>query len=179
MSDPEVWLRGPLPEYPPLLLPVAHALIQAREDVEQLARTVPPEQLWLKPGGAASIGFHIVHLAGSLDRLTTYARGELLSEAQMVALRAERELELRAAPMAEIVPPVLATIDRVLTQVRATPAETLLEPRKVGRAGLPSTVIGLLVHTAEHTTRHVGQAITTAAILRGHHLTQSPTRLPV
>lgn len=179
MSDPEVWLRGPLPEYPPLLLPVAHALIQAREDVERLAGTVPPEQLWLKPGGAASIGFHIVHLAGSLDRLTTYARGELLSEAQMAALRAERELEARAAPMTEIVPPVLATIDRVLAQVRATPTETLLEPRKVGRAGLPSTVIGLLVHTAEHTTRHVGQAITTAAILQSHHFTQSPIRLPV
>lgn len=166
MSDPEVWLRGPLPAYPPLLLPVAHALLQAREDIERLALTVPPEQLWRKPGGAASIGFHIVHLAGSMDRLTTYARGELLTDAQMAALRSERELEQRAAPMAEIVPPALSTIDRVLAQVRATPSETLLEPRKVGRAGLPSTVIGLLVHTAEHTTRHVGQAITTGAILR-------------
>lgn len=167
MSDPEVWLRGPLPEYPPLLLPVAHALLQAREDIERLSQSVSHELLWQKPGGAASIGFHIVHLAGSMDRLTTYARGELLSDAQMAALRAERELEQRAAPMAEIVPPVLATIDRVLEQVRSTPSETLLEPRKVGRAGLPSTVIGLLVHTAEHTTRHVGQAVTTASVLRG------------
>jgi uncharacterized damage-inducible protein DinB len=148
-------------------MPVAHALIQAREDLERLARTVPPEQLWPKPGGAASIGFHIVHLAGSMDRLTTYARGELLTEAQMSALRAERKLEERAAPMAEIVPPVLATIDRALAQIRTTQSETLLEPRKVGRAALPSTVIGLLVHTAEHTTRHIGQAISTAAILRG------------
>ncbi|MBM3770360.1 MAG: DinB family protein [Acidimicrobiia bacterium] len=167
MSEPEVWLRGPLPEYPPLLLPVAYALLQAREDIERLAQTVKPEQLWLKPGGAASIGFHIVHLAGSMDRLTTYARGEALSEGQVAALRAEREIEQRAAPMAAIVPAVLATIDRALAQVRATSSDTLLEARKVGRANLPSTVIGLLVHTAEHTTRHVGQAITTAAILRG------------
>lgn len=166
MSDPEVWLRGPLPEYPPLLVPVAHAFLQAREDVERLARTVPAAHVWQRPGGAASIGFHIVHLAGSMDRLTTYARGETLSEAQMAALRGERDLEQRAPPIAEIVPPVLATIDRALAQVRTTSSDTLLEPRKVGRSGLPSTVIGLLVHTAEHTTRHVGQAITTAAILR-------------
>jgi hypothetical protein len=29
-------------------------------------------------------------------------------------------------------------------------------------------VIGLLVHLAEHTTRHVGQAITTAHVFEGN-----------
>ena len=162
---PEVWLRGPLPEYPPLLLPVAHALLQAREDIERLAATVPAEHVWLKPGGAASIGFHIVHIAGSIDRLCTYARGEMLDEAQLRFLKAESSAEESGTSLAATAAQALATIDRALEQLRRTPAWSLLEPRAVGRGKLPSTVIGLLVHVAEHTTRHVGQAITTASIL--------------
>lgn len=168
MSLPEVWLRGPLTEYPPLLMPVAHALLQSREDIERLAQTVPPEHVWQTPGGAASIGFHIAHAAGSIDRLTTYARGEMLTDEQLQALRAERELEQSARPLAEVAADTIATIDRALNQVRATPEDRLLEARKVGRGGLPSTVIGLLVHVAEHTTRHLGQAMTTARILKGN-----------
>lgn len=167
MSDPEVWLRGPLRGYAPVLQPVAHALQQAREDIERLGRIVPADDVWQKPGGAASIGFHVAHLAGALDRLLTYARGEMLSPSQIQALRAEDDLERTARPFPEVVAQTLAAIDRGLAQLRETPDETLLDARKVGRAGLPSTVIGLLVHVAEHTTRHVGQAITTAAILRG------------
>lgn len=167
MNDPEVWLRGPLPAYSPLLQPVAHALLQAREDIERLVRTVPADHVWERPGGAASLGFHVVHAAGAIDRLTTYARGERLSEAQIRALGDESSLERAARPFAEVAALALAAIDRALVQVRDTPTEALLEVRTVGRAALPSTVIGLLVHVAEHTTRHVGQAITTAAILRG------------
>ena len=88
MSEPEVWLRGPLPGYAPELQPVAHALLQAHEDLERAA-SLPAEQLEARPGKSASIGYHLRHLAGSLDRLTTYARGEQLSDAQMTALRAE------------------------------------------------------------------------------------------
>lgn len=167
MSQPEVWLRGPLPDYPALLVPVAHALLQSREDIERLARTVPAAHVWQKPGGAASIGFHIAHAGGSIDRLTTYARGAMLSEIQLRALKAESTLESSARPLAEVAAETIATIDRALAQVRATPESSLLEARAVGRGALPSTVIGLLVHVAEHTTRHVGQAITTAAIVRG------------
>ncbi len=166
MSDePEVWLRGALDEYPALLMPVAHSLLQAREDIERLARTVPADELWQRPGGAAAVGFHMLHAGGSIDRLCTYARGDLLDESQLRALKAESE---HAEPSpAEVAARTLEAIDRALAQVRATPAASLLEPRAVGRARLPSTVIGLLVHVAEHTTRHVGQAITTAAVLKG------------
>lgn len=44
--------------------------------------------------------------------------------------------------------------------------ERFEEARGVGRAGLPTTVVGLLIHAAEHTQRHVGQAVTTAKVLR-------------
>lgn len=167
MSQPEVWLRGPLPGYPALLIPVAHALLQSREDIERLAQTVPSSHVWHRPGGAASIGFHIAHAARSMDRLTTYARGEMLSDVQLRALKDEERLETEAPALADVAADAIATIDRTLAQLRQTPAETLLEPRQVGRKGLPSTVIGLLVHVAEHTTRHVGQALTTARIVSG------------
>jgi DinB superfamily len=162
---PEVWLRGPLDGYPLLLMPVAHALLQAREDIERLARTVRPQDVWTRVGAAASIGFHVQHVGGSIDRLCTYARGEPLSVQQLRALKGESDASGRS--LSEVAAETLATLDRALHQVRTTTPEMLTEPRKVGRAGLPSTVIGLLVHVAEHTTRHAGQAITTAAILRG------------
>jgi hypothetical protein len=162
-APPEVWLRGPVDGYPPLLMPVAHALLQAREDIERLARTVTPEDVWRRPGGAASIGFHVEHVGGSIDRLCTYARNERLNAAQLRELQAESQEKEYLLPA--VAARTLETLDRALVQVRMTPPGTLLEPRQVGRSGLPSTVIGLLVHVAEHTTRHVGQAITTAAIL--------------
>jgi uncharacterized damage-inducible protein DinB len=162
---PEVWLRGPLEGYPPLLMPVAHALLQAQEDIERLARTVSQEDVWTRAGAAASIGFHVQHVGGSIDRLCTYARGKTLNAQQLRALQGESAASERS--LSDVAAETLATLDRALDQVRTTTPEMLLEPRKVGRAGLPSTVIGLLVHVAEHTTRHVGQAITTAAILKG------------
>jgi uncharacterized damage-inducible protein DinB len=164
---PEVWLRGPLDGYPLLLMPVAHALLQAREDIERLVATVPADVVWRRPGRAASIGFHVLHIGGSLDRLSSYARGQSLDQAQMHALDDERSAEPRGGPLAEIAARTITTIDAVLAQVRSTPSETLIERRVVGRGKLSSTVIGLLVHLAEHTTRHVGQAVTTARMLEG------------
>ena len=165
MAPPEVWLRGPVAGIAPYLQPVAHALIQAREDVEALAPHVPVEVLWTRRNGAASAGFHLLHLAGALDRLFTYARSELLSDEQKTALRAEShdhpELDGRA-----LTAMVIAAIDRALAQVAATDASRLLDERKIGRAGLPSTVLGLLFHAAEHTTRHVGQFVSTSKIVR-------------
>jgi hypothetical protein len=164
-AQPEAWLRGPLPGIDALLMPAAHALVQAREDIEQLAGTVDPRHVWKRPGGAASIGFHVRHVGGSLDRLLTYARGEALNEGQRAALRAEAGEGETGPPLPEIAGEAMAAIERALIQLRDTPAGHLLEPRKVGRAGLPATVLGLLFHAAEHATRHVGQAITTARIL--------------
>ena len=161
----EAWQRGPVPGFEPLLMPVVHALIQVREDLERLASTVPADQVWQRPGGAASIGFHIRHTGGALDRLFTYARGETLSDGQRAALRAEGEPGEPPASLAALVGEVGRIIDQALEQVRSTAQASLLEERKVGRAGLPATVMGLLFHAAEHSTRHVGQAITTARIL--------------
>ena len=87
MPPPEVWQRGPVAGYEPLLMPVVHALMQVREDLESLVPLIPSKNVWLRPGGAASIGFHVRHAGGALDRLFTYARGELLTDAQRAALR--------------------------------------------------------------------------------------------
>lgn len=162
----EVWLRGPLADYPALLMPVAHSLLQAREDIERLVRTVPADRVWTRPGGAASVGYHLLHTAGSIDRLCTYARGEMLNQAQLSALHAE-DSDHAGQALEDVAAQAIAQIDRALTQVRGTPVASLPDPRPVGRAGLPSTVLGLLVHVAEHTTRHVGQAVTTSLILNG------------
>ena len=163
-GPPEVWLRGPLPEYAPVLMPIAHALLQAREDVQLVAAEATREELWQRPGGAASAGYHLQHLAGSLDRLFTYARGEPLNEAQRAALLQEGSA---GAPGSEMVPVVLSQIDRALEQLRHTAVESLSDKREVGRARLPSTVLGLLFHAAEHTARHAGQLITTLKVVRG------------
>lgn len=163
MSRPEVWLRGPLPGVSPLLMPAAHALAGAAEDIRAAAAELTPEQLWSRPGGAASVGFHLRHVTGSLDRLLAYARGESLSDAQMAFLHAEGEPGATAADLVRGVDDAIAI---ALAQLRATGGD-LLAPRAVGRQQLPSTVIGLLFHAAEHTQRHTGQIVTTARIVRG------------
>jgi uncharacterized damage-inducible protein DinB len=162
---PEVWLRGPLPAVPPLLQPVAHALLQAREEVTELMQQFPPEKLAERPLGLASVGFHLRHLTGVLDRTFTYARGEALSENQLAYLAAEGQPPTHPNAVAELVQAFAQQVDAALTQLKDTPEATLPEWRGVGRAQLPSTVIGLLVHAAEHTTRHVGQLLVTSRIV--------------
>ena len=164
-AEREAWLRGPIAGIPPLLQPVAHALVQARDEVEALAADCPADRLWDRPGGAASAGFHLQHLDGVLDRMLTYARGEALSEAQFAILRAE------GVP-ADVTPSELAErfarrVEIALAQLGETDETALTEPRGVGREQLPSTLIGLLVHAAEHTTRHVGQLLVTVRVVSG------------
>jgi uncharacterized damage-inducible protein DinB len=170
----EYWLRGPVEGIPPLLQPVAHALLQARAEVNALMTEFPEKRLWERPAGLASPGFHLQHLAGVLDRLLTYARGEGLNQRQLADL--ESEGKPRGAEPTDPKPtdPKEASlrlfnmqIDKALQQLSRTPEETLTEPRAVGRAGIPSTVIGLLFHAAEHTMRHTGQLLVTARILGG------------
>jgi hypothetical protein len=167
MATLEAWQRGPLPGFDPLVMPVVHAMVQVQEDLDRLVTEVAPEQVWLRPGGAASIGFHVRHAAGALDRLFTYARGEALDDPQRAFAKTEGEPGEPAASLAALVGESKRLIDRGFEQLRGTAGLSLLDERKVGRAGLPSTVIGLLFHAAEHATRHVGQAITTAKILKG------------
>ena len=164
---PEPWLRGPVEGIPRLLQPAAHALLMALEDTTAAASGLSVEQLWSRPGGAASVGFHLMHLAGATDRLFTYARDEALSADQREKLARERT---PGDP-----PPVLdvllsewdAAVKRALAQLASTAESALAEPRFVGRARLPSNVLGLLFHAAEHASRHTGQLLTTAKVVRG------------
>ena len=143
-------------------MPVVHSLLQVKEDIDSLMATLSEELLWTQPTGAASIGFHIRHIAGSTQRLLTYARAEQLSAEQLAAARRESS---ERVPLKTLAAELHRSLDDALEQVRATPVGSLLDERKVGRAGLPSNTIGLLFHAAEHATRHAGQAITTARIL--------------
>jgi len=160
---PEVWLRGAVPGIEPLLLPVVQSLLQVKEDIDEATSDLTDEELWRRPGTAASVGFHVRHIGGSTSRLLTYARGERLTEEQLAAgARESAETVTRERLLAD----AHAALDRAIEQVRATPVPALLDARAVGRAGLPTTVLGLLFHVAEHATRHAGQAITTARVVR-------------
>jgi uncharacterized damage-inducible protein DinB len=163
MSDqPEVWLRGPVPEIPAALQPVAHALIQARDEVAAVAPTMPAAMLWRR-AGAASPGFHLLHLAGALDRLFTYARGEALTDSQKAAARAEAQ-EHPDLDAAALVDGVSSAVARALDQLRATDPSALLDERRVGRTASSNTV-GILAHAGEHSARHAGQFVTTVKML--------------
>ena len=161
---PEVWLRGPLPEISDYLQPVAHALLQAQEEINAQLIDFPDSLLWERPADVASVGFHLQHLTGVLDRLFTYARAESLSENQLAFLKAEGQQSAEST-----VTDLLETFNKqvliALTQLKHTDQETLTQIRYVGRAMLPSTHLGLLFHAAEHTQRHTGQLLVTARIL--------------
>jgi uncharacterized damage-inducible protein DinB len=165
-SPPEFWLRGPVPAVPPLLQPVAHALLQARQEVEIALQEFPDSLLTARPAGVASVGFHLHHLAGVLNRMQTYAGHQPLSTNQLAYLAAENDVPTAPGSSAALVAHFHATVDAFLAYLPTVPEATLPELRPVGRAGLPSTVIGLLVHAAEHTTRHVGQLLVTARIVQ-------------
>jgi len=162
---PEVWLRGSVGNIPSLLQPVAHALLQAREEVIELLKEFPDEKLWVKPARAASAGFHLQHLCGVLDRLFTYANGNPLTEEQLAFLKAEGDPSKTNVTTNDLVPAFNKQVDKALEQLQHTREETLTQHRGVGRAQLPSTQIGLLFHAAEHTMRHLGQLIVTVKVV--------------
>ena len=160
---PEPWLRGPVHGVSPLIAPILFAFQQAREDLATYTEGLSVEQIWATPYDFGSLGFHLRHIAGSTERLITYLEGRQLSEEQMAALAAEKQ---PGASREEL----LAELDRAFRRseavVRALNPLALAEPREVGRKRLPTTVIGLLTHIAEHTQRHVGQAICAAKLAR-------------
>lgn len=165
----EVWQRGPSPEYIPVLQPIAHALLQAREEINEYMHQFPTELLWIRPANMASVGFHLQHLSGVLDRVFTYARAEKLSDFQFGQLHEEGKDADKGFNVAELVTRFDKQVDTALEQLKNTDKLTLGDYRGVGRAGLPSTVIGLLFHAAEHTMRHVGQLMVTAAVVKEKH----------
>ena len=171
----DAWLRGPIAGVPPRLMPVAHGLTHALEDVERAAAGLAPDELWVRPGGAASVGFHLRHIAGVIDRLLTYARGESLLDAQFQALAAEQEPGSPPATAEELVGGVRAAVEKAVEQLRRTPPGSLLERRAVGRKGARSNVLGVLSHAAGHAERHAGQVVATATIVRVLGLADVPS----
>lgn len=165
----EVWLRGPLNDMPALLQPVAHALLQAKEEIAALMENFPEELLWEKPAGLASPGFHLQHLAGVINRLFTYAKGEQLSQQQLKELALEGKPDTNLT-VHDLIKTIDKRIDEAISQLAKTDVSTLTEARSVGRAKLPSTDIGLYVHAAEHTMRHVGQLLVTIKLLNSKNL---------
>lgn len=165
-SLPEVWQRGPIPGITALLQPVAHALLQAREELAEVMYNFPDHLLWEKPVGVASVGFHLQHLSGVLDRLFTYARGEKLDTLQRAALAAERLAENPDVSVSILLERFHLQVENALEQLRNTAPETLTDFRGIGAKQLPSNVLGLLFHAAEHTMRHIGQLHVTAKIVR-------------
>ena len=159
----EPWLRGPLLGVPPLVMPILHALTQAREDLHRHTDGLRDEQVWLNPHHLTSLGFHLRHIAGSLDRLTTYLRGQPLHDDQLAFLRYELQ---PGASLDALMNDLDDAIEATSDVVRSLNPATLTDVRTVGRKQLPTTVIGLAIHIAEHTQRHVGQAITTCVLLK-------------
>jgi uncharacterized damage-inducible protein DinB len=168
MSTPvEAWLRGPVAGIVPLLQPAAHAIIQVGEDVLPIVADLTPEQLWARPGGGAAIGFHLMHLPGSLDRLLTYSRGEGLSPAQQEGLARERSAYEDRPALGELLGRFGDAIEAAVAYLGTVPEASLLQPREVGRKKLPSTTLGLIFHAAEHSSRHAGQIVTLVRVVRG------------
>ncbi len=164
--QPDPWLRGPLPGIPALLQPAAHAFVLALEDVDAALEGLTDDDFWSQPCGITPVGFHVVHLAGATDRLLTYARGEALSAEQRAAAGAERDLTKTRPPLAASREAWHAAVRMALDRLAATPESDLVKPIAIGRAQLPSTVLGAIVHAAEHAARHAGQIVTSAKVVR-------------
>ncbi len=154
---PEPWLRGTLAEVPAVQRAVLHALELAREDLERWCDGLSDEELHARPGGIAPVAFHLRHIARSIDRLLTYAEGNQLSAEQISVMKAEME---PSGSRNELMAELMVAIAKSGKRIRAFSPAQMQEERHVGKKQLPTSVGGLLVHVADHTQRHVGQAIT-------------------
>jgi uncharacterized damage-inducible protein DinB len=169
-SRQEPWLRGTLAEVSVVHRAVLQALELANEDIERWCGELTPQELNARPGGVAPVAFHIRHIARSIDRLLTYAEGRQLNQRQLTALRQEMDGN---AEREDVFAEMEATFEDAGRRIRALAGTDLEAPRTVGRQARPTRLGGLLVHIADHTQRHVGQAITTAKIVRAQG-TQGP-----
>jgi hypothetical protein len=162
-NNTEPWLRGTITDVHPVIAQVLYSLQHAWEDLDHFTAGLTHEQMWSRPANLAPVGFQIRHIGGSIERLLTYARGEQLSEEQMRSLKAE---EIPGPGREELLASLRSQFDAAEQEIRRCDPSTLPDPRSVGRKALPTTVGGLLVHLAEHTQRHVGQAIVTAKLVK-------------
>ena len=161
----EAWLSGKLDGFAPVMMPAAHALTQSIIDLQRFAADLSDEELTARPNDAPSVAFHLRHIAGSIDRLLTYARGAELNPAQFDFLKTET-IENPNESAAELTEKAIKAINSALDELKNVSEESLFEERFVGRQKLPTNVFGLLFHIAEHTARHVGQVVTTARVVR-------------
>ena len=160
----EVWLTGPIDGVPPVLQPVAHALLQANDEIHTMLKEFPQNKLWEQPAEVASVGFHLQHIPGVLDRLFGYAKGLPISNAQLKYL-SEEGLEDSSIKKEMLLEKLSMKINQSVEYLKSVDPSAILQERTVGRMKLPSTVLGLLFHAAEHTMRHTGQLLVTARIL--------------
>lgn len=165
MANTEWWQRGPIDGLPAVLQPVAHILLQVRESVGELVVGLSDDEWNRRPGGVASAAFHVRHITGVIDRLFTYARGRALSTEQLAAIPLEGR-PLEGVDAAGALDGLSARVDAAIAELKTIDVSTLGDFRGVGRAKLPSTVIGCLVHGAEHAMRHVGQLSVTVRVVR-------------
>ncbi|SDE60038.1 DinB superfamily protein [Pricia antarctica] len=168
---PEVWLRGPIEGIPDQLQPAAHALVQSTEDTKKYMDGFPENLLWEKPSGRASVGFHLQHLTGVLDRLMTYAKAESLSEEQFEYLRNEGNADTKTTS-AQLIENFKQKVDEAIPYFKTLNGSDLMENRSVGRKKLPTTILGLLFHAAEHSQRHVGQLLVTVSVLKNSEFSE-------
>ncbi|MDP5044527.1 MAG: DinB family protein, partial [Leeuwenhoekiella sp.] len=162
---PEVWLRGPLENIPPYLQPAAHALIQTEEDLDYWLTDFEDIHLWDNPAGRASVGFHLQHMTGVLDRMITYSKAQKLSQVQFDYLKQEGVQNYNVT-ISQLKVAYSNKLDEAFLYFSTLKEVDLLQKRSVGRKELPSTVLGLLFHAAEHSQRHLGQLLVTTSILK-------------
>jgi uncharacterized damage-inducible protein DinB len=160
--QPEPWLRGTRQEIPAVARAVLHALDLAKEDLTRWCSNLTAEELNASPSGLSAVAFHLRHIARSLDRLLTYAEGGPLTDHQLASLKAESEA---GANRDELFAELTAALETSAKRIQTLATTDLEQPRRVGKKALPTTLGGLLVHVADHTQRHVGQAVTTAKLL--------------
>jgi uncharacterized damage-inducible protein DinB len=165
MSSTEPWLRGTETDIPAVARAVLHALQLAKEDIQKWCEYLSDVDLNERPAGIAPVAFHMRHIARSIDRLLTYAEGKSLSDDQIAQLKSELDPGATHTKLFTEFDNAIADADR---RIRALARTNLEEARAVGKKQLPTTVGGLLVHVADHTQRHVGQAITTAKAARSN-----------
>jgi uncharacterized damage-inducible protein DinB len=165
MSDLSIepWMRGPLSGIEPLVQPLFFSFTQVREDLARHTAGITQDQLWRRTGPLPSLGFHLRHISGSVDRLTAYLMNESLTADQLTFLKEE---STPGATLNELLAAIDATLKATEGRLRTIDPVAIHQPRYIGRKRLPTTVLGLLVHIAEHTQRHLGQAITSAKLAR-------------
>jgi hypothetical protein len=156
-DQPEPWLRGTRSALPAVIRAVLHALDLAEEDLEMWAGLLTDEELYARPLELTAVCFHVRHIARSIDRLLTYAEECELNAAQLLGLKSELDT---VATREEVLGELRVSLQEARTRITTFRVSSLEEPRYVGKLRLPTTLGGLLVHVADHTQRHVGQAVT-------------------